>query len=293
MSDNIKTALMAGLNAAGAEPLLLTMTTRRLANQEVPELIAKAMKDADAIIPVTSISMVHTNAMKGALEAKKRLLGMILMTEDLILRTWPKTVEELSDLKNRTQKLAQMIDATKKARITSPQGTDLTLEVGKHKSIWNYGVVEELGKLEFLPGGQTATCPNEGTANGQYVLDVSTGFPNYRLVRNPITVIVKNGKAVEIKGGQDAEAFRNYFESFNDSGVFHIAELGTGTNPKCIFTGNALEDERKAGSVRVALGTDVMLGGSHKTKTHVDGMMGQITLDLDGQVPIKDGKFLL
>src|SRR5438552_9075731 len=83
MSDNIKTALMAGLNAAGAEPLLLTMTTRRLANQEVPELIAKAMKDADAIIPVTSISMVHTNAMKGALEAKKRLLGMILMTEEL------------------------------------------------------------------------------------------------------------------------------------------------------------------------------------------------------------------
>jgi leucyl aminopeptidase (aminopeptidase T) len=293
MSEDVNGAIMAALKAAKADPLLLTMVTRKFNNEEIPETVGEAMKRADAVIFSTMFSIVHTNAMKAALNAKRRILGMGLISEDMILRTWPRRKEELAELQERTAKLARIIDGSNHARLTSPQGTDLTMEVGKYKCHWGYGVVDEPGVLQFLPGGNTATCPKENTANGQYVVDVSTALPSYRMLRDPITFSVKDGTVISITGGRDAALFRAYLEGFNDPDVFHLAELGVGTNPKCIFTGVALEDERKAGSVRIAVGTDVMLGGSLKTKTHVDGMMSEVTLEFDGTPVVSHGNLLI
>ncbi len=292
MSENIKNGLMAAIRAAGGEVQLLTFVTRSRANEEVPRTVASAIKQADKTIIATTHSMIHTSATKEAVDAGKILLCMPLITEDMILRTWPTSTDELKELRESTVKLARIIDSSKKVRLTSPEGTDLTLEVGKYKTLWNYGVVEKPG-LEFMPGGQTATCPVEGTANGQYVIDVSTGFPAYRLVRDPITCIAKDGTVVDIKGGRDAEEFKQYLESLSDPNVFHVAELGTGTNPRCRFTGNALEDERKPGSVRIAVGTDMMFGGKVRAKTHVDGMMSHTTLEFDGKTVIKNGELVI
>src|SRR5438309_7927719 len=129
MSENLKNGLMAVLQSLGAEPQLLTMTTRMVANQEVPKTIAAAILQADKTIELTSLSMNHTKAMKDATEAGKIILNCPMLTEELVTRTWPTSVEELEQLKSRTSKLAAIIDASKHAKITSPAGTNITLGV--------------------------------------------------------------------------------------------------------------------------------------------------------------------
>jgi len=144
-----------------------------------------------------------------------------------------------------------------------------------------------------LPSGNTATLPVEGTPEGTYVVDVSLAFPLYRRVSEPVICEVEQGRLAEIRGGSSADAFREFLKSFDDPSVYHIAELGVGTNPKCIFTGNALEDERVSGCVRIAVGRDAMFGGKVWAPTHSDGMMSNASLELDGEVIVRDGTLLI
>ncbi len=289
MSEDIKDGLMAAAAEVGAEGQMITYVTRTVANQEVPRSVTEAILAADKILLTNSLSMNHTTSVKRATDAGKYMLSIPMVTEDLILRTWPSSLEEVQVIKEKAGKIAAAFDSSKLARLTSPEGTDITMGVGKYKTVWDYGIVERPG-ITTLPGGMIGTCPVEGTANGQFVIDLNVGFPGYRLVRDPITCVVKNGNVVEIKGGRDADEFRRYLASLNDPNVYHIAEVGAGANPRCKVTGNPHDDEKKAGTVRIAVGTDVTFGGSLRAKTHVDGMMSHVTLELDGKVVVKGGE---
>ena len=72
----------------------------------------------------------------------------------------------------------------------------------------------------------------------------------------------------------------------------NIAEIGIGTNPKARVIGNILEDEKVFGTVHIAIGNNLSFGGSVDVPLHVDGIILNPTLEADGEVLIKDGKWI-
>lgn len=80
-----------------------------------------------------------------------------------------------------------------------------------------------------------------------------------------------------------------------DSGGEHgrsLAELGIGTNPAAILTGNVLEDEKVIGTAHLAFGTSAGLGGVNAAGVHIDGVMLQATVEVDGQRLLDNGRLV-
>ena len=71
-----------------------------------------------------------------------------------------------------------------------------------------------------------------------------------------------------------------------------IAELGIGTNPLARLQGNIITDEKVLGTIHVAIGSNNHLGGNNIATTHIDGVVGEPTLEIDGKVLIENGKHL-
>ena len=81
-----------------------------------------------------------------------------------------------------------------------------------------------------------------------------------------------------------------------DSGGEHgrsLAELGIGTNPAAMLTGNVLEDEKVIGTAHLAFGTSAGMGGVDVASVHIDGVVLRPTLELDGACLLDDGRLLV
>jgi leucyl aminopeptidase (aminopeptidase T) len=72
-----------------------------------------------------------------------------------------------------------------------------------------------------------------------------------------------------------------------------VAELGIGTNDKALITGNVLEDEKAIGTVHIAFGDNKSMGGKIRVASHLDGVIMDPTVYVDGNLIMKDGKFLI
>jgi leucyl aminopeptidase (aminopeptidase T) len=79
-------------------------------------------------------------------------------------------------------------------------------------------------------------------------------------------------------------------ESLEDENAYVIAELGIGTNEVARLTGAVLEDEKVLGTVHVAIGRNTGFGGVNMSKIHLDFIITNPTLKIDGKVVIKNGQ---
>jgi len=69
--------------------------------------------------------------------------------------------------------------------------------------------------------------------------------------------------------------------------------LGVGTNDKAKVIGNVLEDEKVMGTVHIAMGNNVAFGGTIDVPVHLDCIILNPTLDVEGGEIIDKGKFLI
>jgi leucyl aminopeptidase (aminopeptidase T) len=74
-----------------------------------------------------------------------------------------------------------------------------------------------------------------------------------------------------------------------------IAELGIGTNPYARITGNVMTDEKVMGTIHIAIGHNAVppYNGQNRAPIHLDGVMGQPTLTIDGDTLIDNGEYLV
>lgn len=71
-----------------------------------------------------------------------------------------------------------------------------------------------------------------------------------------------------------------------------IVELGIGTDPAAELRGNIVTDQKAAGTIHVAIGRNVMLGGINLAPLHVDAVVTQPTVIVHGTVIIDHGELL-
>jgi aminopeptidase len=194
-----------------------------------------------------------------------------------------------------TQKLYDRLQGHQHVQIRSALGTDLELSIGGRQVAVDPGVIRRPG-FNNLPAGECYVAPVETSANGVLVIDKS--FPGI-LIKDPITLIFENGRVTDIQGGKEATMLKKQIEAGESKphgeGCRTIAELGIGTNPSARITGNVMTDEKVMGTIHVAIGHNAVApyNGQNRAPIHLDGVMGEPTLIIDGEMVIDQGRYLV
>lgn len=283
----IGTYLFDAVKSLGAEAVILEIIERESHGSEPPRLVAEAMKSADVVIAPTSKSLTHTKARLEATRKGVRIASMPTITEDIMRRT---ISADYTKIRERSQKLADLLSQGKEARLTTPAGTDLVFLIEGREAHADTGDIRAKGAMSNLPAGEAYIAPIEGRTSGMAVIDGS--MAGIGVIKTPIKIEIKSGYATEISGGDEAKALSALLHSKGEEAK-NIAELGIGTNEKAIPSGSVLEDEKVMGTVHVAIGDNSTFGGSVKVPLHLDGIMQKPTLTIDGQTVIRDGEHLV
>ncbi len=176
---------------------------------------------------------------------------------------------------------------------TGPPRT-LKLQLGgfRRSPITSPGIIVN-GTWGNLPGGETFIAPIEGTAEGIFVLNGA--FTGHVLKPwQPILLHFHKGELVEIEGaGPEADALRQMCEQGTAPGTrLGLAELGIGVNPGIAeLKGNALFDEKKEGTVHIAVGDNEEYGGKLSAAIHEDFITSAPSLSIDGKSVLERGKW--
>jgi Thermophilic metalloprotease (M29) len=152
-------------------------------------------------------------------------------------------------------------------RVTSPNGTDLQIRLDPERGPWtSIRGTSRPGSFTVIPAGEVATVP--ASVDGKIVADfafhvnVVTSL-DVRLHDHPVTVTVKDGKAVDYHCS-DSEVSRYLDDFFSIERLRGVNELGFGTN-HAVKTGtrrNSHINERKAG-VHLGFGRTDDAGAIH------------------------------
>ena len=281
-------ALWEGAKEMGAEAIFTEIITPRSNGEEPPEPIAELMKLVDVILIPTSKSLSHTDSRREASKAGVRIATLPGITEDMMTRTLNADYKEIA---KKSDILAEIISKASNIRITSAKGTDINLAVKGRDGHSDTGLNHNPGDFSNLPAGEAYVAPMEGKSEGVIVFDGSMAGVGI-LKDEVINVKVEEGYATEITGGAGAEKLYSIMEPFGKL-AFNLAELGIGTHDKALITGEVLEDEKVIGTVHIAFGDNKSMGGIIRVASHLDGVIMEPTVIVDGETIMDKGEFLI
>jgi leucyl aminopeptidase (aminopeptidase T) len=266
------------------EVLLVILPPAQVNGQEPPGSVAKLMLEYDAIICPTTKSLTHTDAKRNACKKGNRVATMPGITEDCMIRTLNADYNVIAD---RTYKVSEILDKGKIAHITTQLGTNLEMSIENIKAISSTGLIDSPGKGGNLPSGESFLMPVEGTTKGRAFIDGALAGIG-KIKKEPVQVEIKDGYAVNIEGGDEAALLNEQLTALGKP-AFNIAELGIGTNHEAKITGMILEDEKVMGTVHIAFGNNISMGGTHSVGIHIDGVIQNPTVYIDDYLLLKNG----
>jgi len=272
----------------GADPVLIEMQPRSRDGEEPPPSVAEAMKRSDVVVVPTSRSLTHTAARRQACAAGARVATMPGILRETMIRCLAADYYAIAE---RTKRLTEILTAGARIRVTSEAGTDIVLPIHGIKAIASTGLIHERGASGNLPSGEAYMMPVEGASEGVFVVDGSMSGIGNLAGKKPITIRVAAGAAVDIRGGAGARKLREKLEPLGTK-AFNVAEFGMGTNDAARITGSILEDEKILGTIHIALGNNMSMGGTVDVPVHLDGIVKAPTVELDGRIIMERGRLL-
>jgi len=272
----------------GHQSLYIEMKSGKINGEEPPESIADLMQKYDVVFCPTAKSLTHTNARRAASAKGVRVATFPGITKDVMIRGMNADYNKISKL---SVKLKEILEKGSHVRVTSHLGTDISFSIKGRTSYASKGLFHAKGESGNLPTGETFLAPVEGTSNGVFIVDGS--MAGLGLIKNVnISIKVKDGYATEIKGGVLAKKLARQLDAVGKE-ARNIAEFGIGTNDSAKLSGVLLEDEKVMGTVHIAVGNNVSMGGSVNVPIHLDGVIKKPTVYLDDKILMKEGKLLI
>jgi len=282
--------ISAAAAAAGAEPIVCTMVPRRADGTEPPPAVVAAMNHSQVIFTPVSVSITHTQAIRGAVAQGSRALALTAFNPGLLISG--AIDADFAAQKPVCQAVARKFAQGKKAHLTNPAGTDLTLDLEGRRGNALVGMVEP-GQFAPALTIEANFSPTEGTSQGIIVADASIPYEEIGVLSEPVRMKVENGLITSVDGGRQARSFAHNLERHGDPNAYNVAELGVGLNPVARMMGVMLEDEAVCGTAHIGIGTNITLGGTVKAACHYDAIMWRPTLTVDGEFIIRDGEVLV
>jgi leucyl aminopeptidase (aminopeptidase T) len=270
----------------GADATLAVISERESHAAEPPRTVAAAMGAADVVLAATIQSLSHTAARKAASDAGVRIATLPGVTEEMLARLMNG---DLDEMRRRGWAIVNALNAGSEARITDRNGSDLRFSLEGREGIVDAGELTAKGAFGNLPCGEGFIAPVEGTAEGTLVVDGSIAAIG--LVESPVHLTVEGGHLTGATGDQGARLME-LLTAHGPDGT-HVAELGIGTNEEAILTGNILEDEKIFGTAHVAFGASAGIGGTIQVPVHLDVVIKEPTVEIDGEAILGGGELLI
>jgi len=264
----------------------------------------------DEAIRAADVSVYAAQGAKGELQTfRMHLLNAVEANDKLrhahMIGITPQIMEQgmCSDY-NEIQRISKLVyekvkDA-KQIRVVTGKGCDFTAEFSpKLKWLISDGNITP-GHWKNLPDGEVCTCPLN--VNGTVVFDGCLGdFFAERygsLESTHMTIKVVDGRAKRESIRCDNEELRKEFTEYLfeiDENSNRVGEFAIGTNTGLTeLICNMLQDEKLPG-VHIAFGSPrpVRTGATWDSKAHVDGLIKNPTIHVDGEIIMDKGTFRL
>jgi aminopeptidase len=230
------------------------------------------------------------------MESKKsRSFWSPSVTIDMFERTVPI---DYARLRAHCRKLKAVLDKACEVRVTTGEGTDLTLGLRRRKAEMDNGDFTKPGAGGNVPAGEVYISPELGRGEGTIAFNgcIASG-KGVILIDEPIRVEVKNNVVTKIRGGREARALKATLDAakrttrdFAREGkipkkllpeylknIFNLGELGIGLNEKARIVGNMLEDEKVFRTCHIAIGSNY--DGDANALIHLDGLVKRPTME--------------
>jgi 2,5-dihydroxypyridine 5,6-dioxygenase len=209
---------------------------------------------------------------------------------DLGMGSWGLTAEDRETATERGRVLMAAFEGGREVHVTTPAGTDLHLSVEGRPCL---PIIPVPGRGK--PYGMSVPlwseynwAPVEDRTHGVAVIDgVTEATKVIHVVDEPIRIVIEGGRAVAITGGADADAFREAMQTDETAAI--VGELGLGAHHKALV---GTETEKALlGTCHLGFGDNGDYpGGLNRSAVHVDMLMRDVTVSVDGRVVIDAGR---
>lgn len=305
-NNNLAALLSAGYYLAADE---LNLKTRLILQEYRPRLESASYKVVEALdnLPDGNIIIVNQSDKVGKIRHLGKSFRKFASTRrhkfvstsslgyvpnayiNCIIEAFDIDYEQLRAAHNR---IKDVLNEGSRVRIQTGRGTDIEMSIEGRSAIASDGNFTVPGKGGNLPAGEVYIPPVEDSVNGTIIVDASSrNLYKTELVREPITLIVKNGRIVDIHGGVEADILDQSLGAVEEHArhperVRMICELGIGLNPKARIIGTTIIDEKVLGTAHFGIGSNVWFGGANRTIVHLDQVFNSPRIFVDDK-PLK------
>jgi leucyl aminopeptidase (aminopeptidase T) len=238
------------------------------------------------------------NLVQLCLEKKKHLVVMLdpnLQQAQALGKSFKETREmflasldiDYDALTHLGQRITSVVEKGEEIHLTCPRGTDLRLRADRRPWINDDGkpVPPSIGVnhyLHNLPVGEVYVAPMEDSALG---VICPRDFPGAPV--QGVRIEFKGKEKAVVSADSGLEFIKPRLEKATGN-PYCIAEFAFGTNP----CGDMLLATEKAyGTCHVAIGQNTWLGGKNECSLHMDFLVDNPTVTIDGKFVLREGKF--
>lgn len=276
-------------------PVPIRSTGASAAVQQLAPVV-QALAQSTLVVDLTVEGMLHAPELPEILKGGARLL--------MVSNEHPDALERLIPDPALTPKIKaglKRLKAAAEMRVTSPTGTDLTVDVRDAPLGGVWGYCDRPGQVAHWPGGLCLCFPRAGTVKGRLVLspgDVNLTFKRY--LESAVSLEIRDDHVETITGaGVDADLMRDYFAAWGDRAAYAVSHVGWGMNPRARWEALAMYDKRDTNGteLRAIAGSFLYSTGANEaagrfTLGHFDLPMRRCTVALDGELVVDEGRLV-
>ncbi len=228
-----------------------------------------ALAEADVFVGLINGSISHTEPRRqaNARGARGVQLGNLTSLERLL-------PIDIAQVAKRARETADALSNANQIAVTCPRGTNLALDVSHCTAIADDGDFTLAGSYGNIPFGEAyLPCGGGGIAYPKTIAGL--GFVGAD------TKLTLDGGRLLAASGTDGARLLALLDAHGAAGR-HLAELGLGVSHQARFCGDITEDEKILGTVHIAFGADASFGGDVAVGVHIDCVIANASLTIDG-----------
>jgi leucyl aminopeptidase (aminopeptidase T) len=270
-----------GIGARDGVPVITRIGVPPLPGTEPPTAVAAAMREAGAVIELTSLFIGSSAARRAATAAGVRYLAMPGVRLETFRDDGPLTVD-FDAIRDDAERVGAAWGSASSFRLTTPAGTDLRGSVHGRPGRVLHGSARDAGDYMAPPDIEAGTAPVESTTEGVAVIDADLLFMGQGPLGQSVVLHFERG---ELRGveGEESGRLHEMLERCADDRMANLAEVSMAFNPAGRVCGVPMETESARGTAHIALGNSIAYGGTVDAIAHLDCVMRDATLELDGE----------
>src|SRR3954468_10261135 len=249
--------------------------------------VAAAWCSGGAVTALPSVFVGSSAARREATTAGVRYLAMPGVRMETFRDDGPLAVD-FDAIRADAERVGAAWAGADAYRLTTPAGTDLRGSVAGRPGRVLHGLAREAGDYMAPPDIEAGTAPVEGSSSGVVVVDADLLFMGTGPLPSPVALHVRDGELAGVEG-DEGDRLTDMLDRCADPRMVNLAEASVAFNPNGRVCGVAMETESARGTAHVAFGNSIAYGGTVDAIAHLDCVMRDATLELDGAPVIVSG----